>query len=121
MGSQAEQEDKDLRQYYRMQRGGSFPFLDEHVANGLPRLKSVLAEMEGIAEDTARPIRLHCEANLNVWVHRMLLRLWMRTDRVSYALHRLAILLVYVRHWLNIGPCYRQIIVAEFQSCSECG
>jgi hypothetical protein len=84
------------------------------------RLKSVLAEMEGIAEDTARPIHLHCESNLNVWVHRMLLRLWMRTDRVSYALHRLAILLVHVRRWLNIGSCYRQIIVAEFQSCSEC-
>jgi hypothetical protein len=49
----------------------------------------------------------------------MLLRLWMRTDRVSYALHRLAIVLVHVRRWLNVGPCYRQIIVAEFESGSE--
>lgn len=116
MGFQAEQEDQALQQYYQVQRGGSFPFLDEHVANGLPRLKAVLAEMEGIAEDSGRPLRLHCEPNLNVWVHRMLLRLWMRTDRVSYVLHRLAIVLVHVRRWLNIGPCYRQIIVAEFDS-----
>ena len=120
MGSQSEQEDKALQQYYRVRRGGSFPFLDEHVAHGLPRLKAVLAEMEGIAEDSERLIRLHCEPNLNIWVHRMLLRLWMRTDRVSYALHRLAIVLVHVRRWLNVGPCYRQIIVAEFESGSEC-
>jgi len=48
-------------------------------------------------------------------VHRMLLLLWMRRDRVSYVFHRLAILLVHVRRWLNAGPCYRQIIVAEFE------
>lgn len=119
MGSQAEQEDKALQQYYRVQRGESFPFLDEHVANGLPRLQAVLAEMEGIAEESERPVRFHCEPNLNVWVHGMLLRLWMRTDRVSYALHRLAIVLVHVRRWLNVGPCYRQIIVAEFHSSNE--
>lgn len=119
MGFQAEQEDQALRQYYQEQRGGSFPFLDEHVANGLPRLKAVLAEMEGIAEDSERPVRFHCEPNLNVWVHRVLLRLWMRTDRVSYVMHRLAIVLVHVRRWLNVGPCYRQIIVAEFDSSNE--
>jgi SAM-dependent methyltransferase len=119
MGFQAEQEDRALQQYYQVQRGGSFSFLDEHVANGLPRLKAVLAEMEGIAEDSGRPVRIHCEPNLNVWVHRMLLRLWMRTDRVSYVLHRLAILLIHMRRCLNVGPCYRQIIVAEFDSCNE--
>jgi hypothetical protein len=120
MGSEAEKEDKALQQYYRIHRGDSFPFLDEHVANGLPRLKAVLTEMEGIAEDTKRRLRVHCEPNLNVWVHGMLLRLWMRTDRVSYVLHRLAIVLIHVRRWLNVGPCYRQIIVAEFHSSYEC-
>jgi hypothetical protein len=75
-----------------------------------------LAEIEGIAKDSGRPMRLHCEPNLNVWVHRMLLRLWMREDRLSYVLHRLAIVLVHVRRWLNAGPCYRQIIVAEFDA-----
>ena len=119
MGFQAEQEDQALQQYYQVQRGGSFPFLDEHVANGLPRLKAVLSEMEGIAEDSGRSVRFHCEPNLNVWVHRVLLRLWMRTDRVSYVSHRLAILLVHMRRWLNVGPCYRQIIVAEFDSSNE--
>ena len=113
MGRQSEREDHALQQYYRAQKGEPFPFLDEHIANGLPRLETVLAEMEDIAKDSGRPIRLHCEPNLNVWVHRMLLRLWMRTDRVSYVLHRLAIALIYVRRWLNAGPCYRQIIVAE--------
>ncbi|MEP6959482.1 MAG: hypothetical protein ABI980_12195 [Nitrospirota bacterium] len=100
---------------YRAQNGEPFPFLDEYIANGLPKLETVLAEMEGIAKDSGRPIRLHCEPNLNVWVHRMLLRLWTWTDWFSYVLHRLAIALVYVRRWLNTGPCYRQIIVAEFE------
>lgn len=115
MGSQAEREDRALQQYYRDQKGETFPFLDEHVAHGLPRLEAVLAEMEGIAKQSGRRVQLHCEPNLNVWVHRMLLRLWMRTDRVSYVLHRLAIALVHVRRWLNVGPCYRHIIVAEFE------
>jgi len=109
-----------VQQYYRVHRGDSFPFLDEHVANGLPRLKALPTEMEGIAEDTTRRRRFHCEPNLNVWVHGMLLRLWMRTDRVSYVLHRLAIVLIHVLRWLNVGPCYRQIIVAEFHSSYEC-
>lgn len=74
-----------------------------------------MADMEEIARVSGRPIRLRYEPNLNVWVHRMLLLLWMRRDRVSYVFHRLAILLVHVRRWLNVGPCYRQIIVAEFE------
>ena len=114
MGHQSEREDHALQQYYRAQKGEPFPFLDEHIVNGLPRLESVLAEMEGIAKDSGRLIRLHCEPNLNVWVHRILLRLWIRADPVSYGLHRLAIALVHVRRWLNAGTCYRQIIVAEF-------
>lgn len=115
MGSQSERADQALQQYYQSQRGETFPFLDEHIANGLPRLETVLAEMEGIAKDSGRLIRLHCEPNLNVCVHRMLLRLWMRTGRVNYLFHRLAIVLVHVRRWLNVGPCYRQIVVAEFE------
>jgi hypothetical protein len=116
MGRQSEREDHTLQQYYRAQNGRPFPFLDEHIANGLPRLETVLAEIESIAMDSRRSMRIHCEPNLNVWVHRMLLRPWMRTDRVSYVLHRLAIALVHVRRWLNAGPCYRQIIVAEFDA-----
>ena len=116
MGLQSEREDHALQQYYWAQKGEPFPFLDEHIANGLPRLETVLAEMADIAKDSGRPIQFHCEPNLNVWVHRMLLRLWMRTDRVSYVLHRLAIALVHVRRWLNAGTCYRQIIVAEFDT-----
>jgi hypothetical protein len=116
MGHQSEREDHALQQYYQAQNGEPLPFLEEHIAHGLPRLDIVLAELEGIAQESRRPMRIHCEPNLNVWVHRILLHLWMRTDRVSYVVHRLAIALVHVRRWLNAGPCYRQIIVAEFDA-----
>lgn len=116
MGTQAEREDLALQRYFRTQTGTSFRFLDEHIENGLPRLEVVLAEMKSLARHGGRSIRLHCEPNLNVWLHRMLLLLWMRTDRLSYTLHRLAVALVHVRRWLNVGPCYRQIIVAEFEA-----
>jgi Methylase involved in ubiquinone/menaquinone biosynthesis len=39
MGRQSEREDHALQQYYRAQNGNPFPFLDEHIANGLPRLE----------------------------------------------------------------------------------
>jgi SAM-dependent methyltransferase len=114
MGSQAEREDRALQHYYRAHRGASFAFLDEHLAHGLPRLEAVLAEMESLAARSGRVLRVRCVPNLNIRVHRMLLHVWMRTDRISYVLHRLAIALVHVRTWLNAGPCYRQIIMAEF-------
>lgn len=115
MGSQSERADRDLQGYYYAQRGETFSFLEEHIANGLPRLEAVLAEIEDIAKDSGRLLHLHCEPNLNIWMHRILLRLWMRTGLLNYVFHRLAIVLVHVRGWLNVGPCYRQIVVAEFE------
>jgi hypothetical protein len=38
----------------------------------------------------------------------------MRTDAVSYLLHRLAVVLVHLRRCLNVGSCYRQIVVVDF-------
>lgn len=118
MGSKAEQQDRELRCYYRKHNGESFAYLDEHVANGLPRLETVLTDIRKLARRSGRLIRIHCEANLNLLVHRLLLRLWMRTDFVSYLLHRLAVVLVHLRRCLNVGSCYRQIIVVDFEARS---
>lgn len=117
MGSAAEQQDRELQRYYRKHNGGSFVFLDEHVANGLPRVETVLAEIQELARRSGRLVRIHSEANLNLLVHRLLLRLWMRTDPVSYVLHRLAVVLVHLRRCLNVGSCYRQIVVVDFEVC----
>jgi SAM-dependent methyltransferase len=114
MGSEAEQQDRELQDYYRKHNGGSFAFLEEHVAHGLPRLETVLTDIQRLARESGRLIRIHCEANLNLLVHRLLLRLWMRTDPVSYLLHRLGVVLVHLRRCLNVGSCYRQIVVVDF-------
>ncbi len=119
MGSGAEQEDRELQAYYRAQKGESFSYLDEHVAHGLPRLEPVLDELRALAREAGTTLRLRAEPNLNLGVHRVLLRLWINTDSVSYLLHRLAILLIHVRRWLNYGTCYRQIIVADFERQDE--
>ncbi|NJN68873.1 MAG: class I SAM-dependent methyltransferase [Nitrospira sp.] len=116
MGSAAEQQDRELQRYYRKHNGGSFAFLDEHVANGLPRLETVLAEIQELERQSGRLIKIHCEANLNLLIHRLLIRLWMRTDPLSYALHRLAVVFVHLRRWLNVGSCYRQIVVVDFEA-----
>jgi|GEM_PF-2813750 len=115
MGSDAEQQDRELQCYYRKYNGGSFAFLDEHVAHGLPRLETVLTDIQTLARRSGRHIRIHCEANLNLLVHRLLLRLWMRTDPISYLLHRFAVVLVHLRRCLNVGSCYRQIVVVDFE------
>jgi Methyltransferase domain len=115
MGSAAEQQDRELRCYYEKHHGGSFSFLDEHVANGLPRVETVLAQLQEVARRSGRLIRIRREPNLNLLVHRLLLHLWMRTDPLSYVLHRLAVVLVHLRRWLNIGSCYRQIVVVDFE------
>jgi hypothetical protein len=115
MGSEAELQDRELQDYYRKHNGGSFAFLDEHVVNGLPRKETVLAELTELGRRSGRCMQIHCEANLNLLVHRLLLRLWMRTDPVSYVLHRLAVLFVHLRRCLNVGSCYRQIVVVDFE------
>ena len=115
MGHDAEDADRQLQSEYRLHKGESFPFLDEHLTNGLPRLEGILALMQAVAQHSGRRVHLYAQPNVNVLVHRLLLRLWMRTDPVSYAFHRAAVLLVHVRQWLNVGTCYRQIVVAEFE------
>jgi hypothetical protein len=115
MGREAKDTDRQLQHEYRQYRGESFPFLDEHLTNGLPRLEGVLAVMQAVGQHSGRRVRLYTQPNVNVRVHRLLLRLWMRTDRVSYVFHRAVVLLVHVRRWLNVGSCYRQIVVAEFE------
>jgi hypothetical protein len=115
MGREAEALDRQLQHEYRLHKGESFPFLDEHLVNGLPRLEGILDVMQAVAQGSGRRVHLYAQPNVNVLVHRLLLRLWMRTDPVSYAFHRAAVLLVHVRRWLNVGTCYRQIVVAEFE------
>lgn len=114
MGPEAERADRELQAYYRQLHGQSFPFLDEHVAYGLPEVETVEGWIHELARSCGRTVRIARSPNQNVRVHRLLLRLWMRTDPVSYALHRLAVLLVHVRRWLNVGSCYRHIIMADF-------
>jgi hypothetical protein len=118
MGASAEREDRGLQRYYAAHRGTSFPYLEEHVHYGLPRLDAVLAELTRLAAEEGRRVSVRCEPNLNLWVHRLLLRLWIRTDRLSYVLHRLSVALVHVRRWLNSGPCYRQVVTAEFSGAA---
>jgi len=115
MGAAAEQQDRELQRYYRKHNGGSFLFLEEHVANGLPRLETVLEEIQELARQSGRLIKVYYEGNLNLVIHRLLIRLWMRPDPVGYALHRLAVVSVHLRRWLNVGPCYRQIVVVDFE------
>lgn len=115
MGPAAEQQDRMLQREYRQHHTTSFAFLDEHVVNGLPRREVILEDLQELGRQTRRSLQIRCEANLNLLVHRLLLRLWMRTDPVSYVLHRLAVLLVHFRRWLNVGPCYRQIVVVDFR------
>jgi len=115
MGREAEATDRQLQYEYRLHKGESFPLLGEHLVNGLPRLEGIFALLQEVAQQSGRRVRLYAQPNVNVLVHRLLLRLWMRTDRVSYAFHRAAVLLVHVRQWLNRGTCYRQIVVAELE------
>jgi len=42
MGQDVEDTDRQLQHEYRLHKGESFPFLDEHLANGLPRLEECL-------------------------------------------------------------------------------
>ena len=115
MGSAAEQQDRMLQREYRKHHSASFAFLDEHVANGLPRVEVIREELQELGRQARRSMQIRCEANLNLLIHRVLLRLWMRPDPFSYVLHRLAVLLVHLRRWLNVGSCYRQIVVVDFK------
>lgn len=113
MGRQSERQDKILNDYYRLKRGDP-GFLDEHIECGLPALEAVIAQLEAIGKRQGRPVAIRSWPNLNLYVHRILVSLWIRTDWLSYVLHRLTILVVHIRRWLNFGSCYRRVVVVDF-------
>jgi hypothetical protein len=65
--------------------------------------------VESICAEPSRGLILEVGAN------RSGLTTHLRRPAIGEDCHRLAIALVHVRRWLNAGPCYRQIIVAEFE------
>ncbi len=113
MGKTAELEDLALNEAYRRKRGQTFEFLDQHIEYGLPTIGRLSEQVRVHAGHQGRSVRLQTWPNQNLRLHRILLALWFETGRVSYLLHRLAVLLVHVRGWLNFGSCYRQIMVID--------
>ncbi|MGH7255099.1 MAG: class I SAM-dependent methyltransferase [Nitrospirales bacterium] len=113
MGSAAEDEDREVDAYYRKIRGTGFEFLDEHLQHGLPDLDTVRRELTRGATQIGCAARIQVQPNQNLWIHRRLMKLWIRTGPLSYLLHRLAVLLVHVRRGLNLGRCYRFILIVD--------
>ncbi len=115
MGRAAERQDRMLHEYRRALGAATVESLDEHLEHGLPQLDEVLAAIRAGASGEQRAAEIRTYPNVNLLVHRLLMSLWMRTDRISYLLHRLAVLLVHVRGRLNFGSCYRQIVMVSWK------
>lgn len=115
MGHRSGEQDQILNAYYCRKRGTAHGFLEEHIAHGLPTAPSLIGVIHASADSQGRRIRVQAWPNQNLAISRALIALWIRPDRVSYVLHRLAVLVVHLRRWLNFGSCYRQIVVVEFE------
>jgi hypothetical protein len=116
VGERAESHDRELRDYYRTWNGEDYPFLSEHVENGLPSAEQVVHLIKRGIEESNRRASVHYVKNSNLRVRRAIMRTWIRTrrraDRIVWqALNYLHPLLSRA----NFGACYRLIIFIKFR------
>lgn len=109
----AEQQDRELDARYLGQFGTRYPFLIEHVTNGLPTRTGILDDLARAIEKDGRKARVTAVPNVNLTLRRAYMSLWIsryKPVRVTYWL-----LSPLHRAWrlMNWGACYRQIFIVD--------
>lgn len=116
-GNLAQEEDQFLAQYYKKIHNKQFPYYREHLDFGLPQCAWVNATIKAIAKNSKRKINLDIQSNLNLSVHRFLMKGWITKNVIIEIIFR-KILLIFIPLLLRLNkePTYRKIFYIEFKS-----
>lgn len=114
-GAGAEAQDWTLAVLFEKERGYKFPFLTEHVENGLPTIDEFMLLIDTTVSSSNRAASVSYASNGNLRLRELLMRLWIKSERpwalwTWKALNHLHPLL----SRMNFGECYRTIAVIDF-------
>lgn len=119
-GVGAEAQDQTLAVLFERERGYKFPFLTEHVENGLPAIDEFRSLVDSAVSNSNRVASVRYASNGNLRLRELLMRLWIKSERpwalwTWRALNYLHPLL----SRMNFGVCYRTIAVIDFAPVNE--
>lgn len=111
-GSAAENHDRRYHEYFLKKRGETFPFFQDHLKYGLPSDLSVEKCIKDSAAVMKRSVNISKYKNVNIVLRNLLMFLWINEFN---SLYKYTMLLLYFRKLMNLGDCYRSILVVQFQ------
>ena len=106
VGSHSQDVDKSLDQYFYAKNKEHFPYLVEHVENGLPSfdfIKSIVAKH--------KVWHLQVVGNTSTWLWVILLKMGFSNIQWQTSIYRRLLLLLPILKHFNFGPCYRQLYI----------
>lgn len=115
-GNLSEEEDVYLSRYYQKIYGKSFPFYKEHLKHGLPSCEWLDATINKIALESGRQISTQVEGNINLKLHRFLMKGWMTKNFiVDIVFRKLFLLFIPIMLLFNKEPTYRKIFYVRLK------
>lgn len=115
-GEAAENQDKQLRNYWNKIFNKKNQFLEEHVKNGLPNVEEILVYIDKSKRQLDKNAQIKSYPNLNLFVRNILMRTWITKNKYSYYLYiKGYLLIVPILKYCNFGKTYRRVFVIEFR------
>ncbi len=116
-GKLAEAQDKALDELYYKLRGEHYPFLKEHVENGLPTVETINQMLAKVTEHRTATIR-HFK-NYNLAIRMIEMRAFITPALWAKAVFRFLHVFSLAPSLLSFGNCYREIFIVNFDNRAE--
>lgn len=115
-GPGAEAQDRMLAVLYHEEHGVEFPFLTEHVENGLPTIGEFKRLVDESIACSGRPASVRYKSNSNLWIRGLLMQLWIKSSRPRAYWAWIGMNHLHpVLSRMNFGECYRTLAVIDFE------
>ena len=110
-GAQSQLQDRVLYQEYQAKFGKPFPFLEEHLTYGLPKMSTVISWIKAAAKSYRKDINTQEQGNRNLSLRLWLMHGWMtRSVPVNFFFRKILLLFLPILFLLaRKPPHYRQI------------
>lgn len=115
-GKKALEEDNFLSNDYKKIYGGPFPFYQEHLQYGFPQVKQVNDTITNEVKLSERKVNIKIEGNVNLGIHRFLMKGWITKNIfIDIIFRKLFLLLIPIFLFFNKEPTYRKIFYIKFK------
>lgn len=115
-GELSGKEDHYLARYYKKIYGKNFSFYEDHLKYGLPKKEWINDKIREISRKYKRTTVIETEGNINLSLHRFLMKGWMTKNFIIDVIFRKFFLIfIPIMLLLNNEPTYRKIFYIEFK------